>query len=168
MRYHSSGCYEEVTEVAAGHVGTAAAASAAMTAAATTRKVRHCNWVRFLRPSPLFTPHVNVVCSKIKGDFFFPFYRCRRPKAQKGNERGAYYQPWEDAMTCYRMACGTRIWQSGFLFVKLNLVNRAERACSRSCVMSWQMKKEGKKRKNGSLSPLQKVDTNRSLRLPFH
>ena len=31
------------------------------------RKVRHCNWVRFLRPSPLFTPNVNVVCSKIKG-----------------------------------------------------------------------------------------------------
>ena len=32
-------------------------------------KVRHCNWVRFLRPSPLFTAEVNVVCSKVKGRF---------------------------------------------------------------------------------------------------
>jgi hypothetical protein len=38
--------------------------------------VRHCNWVRFLRPSPLFTPLVNVVCSKIKGE---PVYEAVRP-----------------------------------------------------------------------------------------
>jgi hypothetical protein len=59
QRYHSSGCYEEVTEVPC-----LAGLSAG---AAGTRKVRHCNWVRFIRPSPLFTPLVNVVCSKIKG-----------------------------------------------------------------------------------------------------
>ncbi|KAK4008347.1 hypothetical protein OUZ56_013489 [Daphnia magna] len=66
QRYHSSGCYEEVTEVPclAGLSG------------AGTRKVRHCNWVRFLRPSSLFTPLVNVVCSKIKGE---PVYEAVRP-----------------------------------------------------------------------------------------
>ena len=44
----SNGSYDEVTEVHG-------------------LKVRHCNWVRFLRSSPLFTAEVNVVCSKVKG-----------------------------------------------------------------------------------------------------
>ena len=63
QRYHSSGCYEEVTEVPA-------LAGLAGSGHQQTRKVRHCNWVRFLRTSPLFTPLVNVVCSKIKGNYY--------------------------------------------------------------------------------------------------
>lgn len=46
---HRFGCYDEITEVG-------------------RRRVRHCNWVRFLRTSSEYTDDVNLVGTKIKGE----------------------------------------------------------------------------------------------------
>ncbi|CAH1401870.1 unnamed protein product [Nezara viridula] len=44
---HRFGCYDEITEV-------------------DRRRVRHCNWVRFLRVVPAYTDQVNLIGTKIK------------------------------------------------------------------------------------------------------
>uniref|UniRef100_A0A8D8XA01 Zinc finger protein 235 n=1 Tax=Cacopsylla melanoneura TaxID=428564 RepID=A0A8D8XA01_9HEMI len=46
---HRFGCYDEITEV-------------------NRRKVRHCNWVRFVRTATKYTDEVNIIGSKIKGE----------------------------------------------------------------------------------------------------
>jgi hypothetical protein len=45
---HRFGCYDEITEVD-GH------------------RVRHCNWVRFLRAATAYNEDVNVIGTKVKG-----------------------------------------------------------------------------------------------------
>jgi hypothetical protein len=45
---HRFGCYDEITEV-------------------DRRRVRHCNWVRFLRAAPTYSDEVNLVGTKVKG-----------------------------------------------------------------------------------------------------
>lgn len=35
------------------------------------RKVRNCNWIRFLRISELYGPQVNIVCTKINGEVIY-------------------------------------------------------------------------------------------------
>ncbi|KAJ1526698.1 hypothetical protein ONE63_008278 [Megalurothrips usitatus] len=54
---HRFGCYDEITET-------------------NRRKVRHCNWVRFLRTVPAYTPEVNLIGTKVKGE---PVYEVVRP-----------------------------------------------------------------------------------------
>ncbi|XP_014250296.1 zinc finger protein 287 [Cimex lectularius] len=46
---HRFGCYDEITEV-------------------DRRRVRHCNWVRFLRTSTTYSDQVNIIGTKIKGE----------------------------------------------------------------------------------------------------
>ncbi|GLH12364.1 Uncharacterized protein GBIM_17098 [Gryllus bimaculatus] len=46
---HRFGCYDEITEV-------------------DRRRVRHCNWVRFLRAAPTYSDEVNLVGNKHKGE----------------------------------------------------------------------------------------------------
>ncbi|XP_031627902.1 zinc finger protein 672-like [Contarinia nasturtii] len=41
-------------------------------------RVRHCNWIRFLRVSKTYGPQVNVVCAKVNGE---PVYEIHRPIA---------------------------------------------------------------------------------------
>ncbi|XP_034243171.1 zinc finger protein 629-like [Thrips palmi] len=54
---HRFGCYDEITE-------------------SNRRKVRHCNWVRFLRTVTSYTPEVNLIGTKVKGE---PVYEVVRP-----------------------------------------------------------------------------------------
>ncbi|XP_060528713.1 zinc finger protein 672-like isoform X3 [Cylas formicarius] len=42
----------------------------------TCGKVRHCNWIRFLRVSPVFSASVNIISTKVGGE---PVYRCVKP-----------------------------------------------------------------------------------------
>lgn len=49
---HRFGCYDEITE-------------------ADRRRVRHCNWVRFLRTTPTYSAEVNVIGTKVKGEFCY-------------------------------------------------------------------------------------------------
>lgn len=56
---HRFGCYDEITET-------------------NRRKVRHCNWVRFLRTVSAYTPEVNLIGTKVKGE---PVYEVVRPVA---------------------------------------------------------------------------------------
>lgn len=35
------------------------------------RKVRNCNWVRFLKVSDSYGPQVNIVCTKISGEVIY-------------------------------------------------------------------------------------------------
>lgn len=53
------------------------------------RKVRHCNWVRFLKVSETYGPQVNLVCTKIKGE---PVYEVVKP-IQPHQELIVYYLP---------------------------------------------------------------------------
>lgn len=45
---HRFGCYDEITEV-------------------DRRRVRHCNWVRFLRAASTYSDEVNLIGTKVKG-----------------------------------------------------------------------------------------------------
>jgi hypothetical protein len=45
---HRFGCYDEITEV-------------------DRRRVRHCNWVRFLRAASTYSDEVNMIGTKVKG-----------------------------------------------------------------------------------------------------
>ncbi|XP_046389175.1 zinc finger protein 316 [Ischnura elegans] len=67
---HRFGCYDEITEV-------------------DRRRVRHCNWVRFLRASPKYTEEVNLIGTKIKGD---PVYEVIKP-IPPNTELVVYYLP---------------------------------------------------------------------------
>ena len=46
---HRFGCYDEITEV-------------------DRRRVRHCNWVRFLRAASTYSDEVNLIGTKVKGN----------------------------------------------------------------------------------------------------
>ncbi|XP_021939987.1 zinc finger protein 771-like isoform X2 [Zootermopsis nevadensis] len=46
---HRFGCYDEITEV-------------------DRRRVRHCNWVRFLRAASTYSDEVNLIGTKVKGE----------------------------------------------------------------------------------------------------
>jgi len=35
------------------------------------RKVRNCNWIRFLKTAESYGPQVNVVCTKINGEVIY-------------------------------------------------------------------------------------------------
>lgn len=67
---HRFGCYDEIS----GHG---------------SRKVRHCNWVRFLRVAPAYTPAVNLVATKVRGE---PVYEAVKPIAPD-TELLVYYLP---------------------------------------------------------------------------
>ena len=54
---HRFGCFDEITE-------------------SNRRKVRHCNWVRFLRTVSSYTPEVNLIGTKVKGE---PIYEVVKP-----------------------------------------------------------------------------------------
>jgi hypothetical protein len=49
---HRFGCYDEITEV-------------------DRRRVRHCNWVRFLRAASTYSDEVNLIGTKVKGESKF-------------------------------------------------------------------------------------------------
>jgi hypothetical protein len=49
---HRFGCYDEITEV-------------------DRRRVRHCNWVRFLRAASTYSDEVNMIGTKVKGKSHF-------------------------------------------------------------------------------------------------
>ncbi|XP_022256409.1 zinc finger protein 558-like [Limulus polyphemus] len=66
---HNFGCFDEVQQIDA-------------------RSVRHCNWVRFLRISPIFCPEVNLIGSLVKGE---PVYEVIRNVAAN-TELVAYYE----------------------------------------------------------------------------
>ncbi|XP_021703813.1 zinc finger protein 235 [Aedes aegypti] len=53
------------------------------------RRVRHCNWIRFLRVSETYGPQVNVVCAKVKGE---PIYEIVKP-IPSHQELVVYYLP---------------------------------------------------------------------------
>lgn len=53
------------------------------------RKVRHCNWVRFLRVASSYTPAVNLVATKVRGE---PVYEAVKPIASD-TELLVYYLP---------------------------------------------------------------------------
>ncbi|KAL5279334.1 hypothetical protein ACFFRR_003738 [Megaselia abdita] len=40
------------------------------------KRVRHCNWIRFLRVSDVYGPQVNLVCTKVNGE---PIYKVVKP-----------------------------------------------------------------------------------------
>ncbi|KAG4068167.1 hypothetical protein HA402_001592 [Bradysia odoriphaga] len=52
-------------------------------------RVRHCNWIRFLRVSETYGPQVNIVCTKVKGE---PLYEIVKPLAAH-QELVVYYLP---------------------------------------------------------------------------
>lgn len=54
-----------------------------------SRKIRHCNWVRFVRISNSFNPSVNFVATKMKGE---PVYEAVKPIAPD-TELLVYYLP---------------------------------------------------------------------------
>ena len=47
---HRFGCYDEIAETQG-------------------RRVRHCNWVRFIRHTSVCTPDVNLVGSRFRGEW---------------------------------------------------------------------------------------------------
>ncbi|CAO1382582.1 unnamed protein product [Diamesa tonsa] len=53
------------------------------------RKIRNCNWIRFLRVSQNYGPQVNMVCTKVKGE---PIYEVVRP-IPINQELIVYYLP---------------------------------------------------------------------------
>ncbi|KAL1139318.1 hypothetical protein AAG570_006304, partial [Ranatra chinensis] len=67
---HRFGCYDEITEV-------------------DKRRVRHCNWVRFLRTAPTYSEQVNIIGTKIKGE---PIYEAVKNIAAN-SELVVYYLP---------------------------------------------------------------------------
>ncbi|XP_053696484.1 zinc finger protein 177-like [Sabethes cyaneus] len=67
---HRFGLYDEITTV-------------------NGRRVRHCNWIRFLRVSETYGPQVNVVCAKVKGE---PIYEIVKP-IPSHQELVVYYLP---------------------------------------------------------------------------
>ncbi|KAK9507264.1 hypothetical protein O3M35_007165 [Rhynocoris fuscipes] len=67
---HRFGCYDEITEV-------------------DRRKVRHCNWVRFLRTSSTYSDQVNIIGTKIKGE---PIYEVVK-SIPANSELTVYYLP---------------------------------------------------------------------------
>lgn len=67
---HRFGCYDEVSSNN-GH------------------KVRHCNWVRFVRVATAFNPSVNFVATKVRGE---PVYEAVKPIAPD-TELLVYYLP---------------------------------------------------------------------------
>ncbi|XP_037073399.1 uncharacterized protein LOC119094446 [Pollicipes pollicipes] len=67
---HRFGCYDEIAELQ-GH------------------RVRHCNWVRFIRHTSVCTPDVNLVGSKFRGE---PIYEVIRPIAAH-SEIVVFYLP---------------------------------------------------------------------------
>ncbi|GLV32530.1 Kruppel homolog 1 [Carabus blaptoides fortunei] len=67
---HRFGCYDEIS----GHG---------------SRKVRHCNWVRFLRVASSYIPAVNLVATKVRGE---PVYEAVKPIAPD-TELLVYYLP---------------------------------------------------------------------------
>ncbi|XP_076373869.1 PR domain zinc finger protein 5-like isoform X2 [Tachypleus tridentatus] len=66
---HNFGCFDDVQQIDA-------------------RRVRHCNWVRFLRISPTFCPEVNLIGSLVEGE---PIYEVIRNVAAN-TELIAYYE----------------------------------------------------------------------------
>ncbi|XP_075225480.1 uncharacterized protein LOC142326720 [Lycorma delicatula] len=67
---HRFGCYDEITEV-------------------DRRRVRHCNWVRFLRTAPTYCPQVNLIGTKVKGE---PIYEAVK-MIPANSELVVYYLP---------------------------------------------------------------------------
>ncbi|XP_017769256.1 PREDICTED: zinc finger protein 454-like [Nicrophorus vespilloides] len=67
---HRFGCYDEISTSG-------------------LRKVRHCNWVRFVRVSPTFSPAVNLVATKVRGE---PVYEAVKP-IPPDTELIVYYLP---------------------------------------------------------------------------
>ncbi|XP_043231949.1 zinc finger protein 287-like [Amphibalanus amphitrite] len=67
---HRFGCYDEIAEVQG-------------------RRVRHCNWVRFIRHTSVCTPDVNLVGSRFRGE---PIYEVIRPIAAH-SEIVVFYLP---------------------------------------------------------------------------
>ncbi|XP_076325077.1 uncharacterized protein LOC143233077 isoform X2 [Tachypleus tridentatus] len=70
---HQFGCYDEVQDT-------------------DDRRVRHCNWVRFLRVSSTFCPEVNLIGSLVKGE---PVYEIIRNVAPN-TELVVYYETLEE------------------------------------------------------------------------
>ncbi|KAJ8913601.1 hypothetical protein NQ315_013423 [Exocentrus adspersus] len=67
---HRFGCYDEISS-------------------SSSRKVRHCNWVRFVRVANAFNPAVNFVATKVRGE---PVYEAVKP-IPPDTELLVYYLP---------------------------------------------------------------------------
>lgn len=67
---HRFGCYDEISSTG-------------------PRKVRHCNWVRFVRVATSFNPAVNLVATKVRGE---PVYEAVKP-IPPDTELLVYYLP---------------------------------------------------------------------------
>lgn len=67
---HRFGCYDEIS-------------------GSGSRRVRHCNWVRFLRVANSFNPAVNLVATKVRGE---PVYEAVKP-IPPDTELLVYYLP---------------------------------------------------------------------------
>ncbi|XP_054264075.1 zinc finger protein 227-like isoform X2 [Macrosteles quadrilineatus] len=67
---HRFGCYDEITEV-------------------DRRRVRHCNWVRFLRTANSYSQEVNIIGTKVKGE---PIYEAVKT-IPAHSELVVYYLP---------------------------------------------------------------------------
>lgn len=67
---HRFGCYDEIS-------------------GSGNRRVRHCNWVRFLRVANIFSPAVNLVATKVRGE---PVYEAVKP-IPPDTELLVYYLP---------------------------------------------------------------------------
>ncbi|XP_046663645.1 zinc finger protein 79-like isoform X2 [Homalodisca vitripennis] len=67
---HRFGCYDEITEV-------------------DRRRVRHCNWVRFLRTTTTYSAEVNIIGTKVKGE---PIYEAVKT-IPANSELVVYYLP---------------------------------------------------------------------------
>ncbi|XP_076322373.1 uncharacterized protein LOC143231676 isoform X2 [Tachypleus tridentatus] len=70
---HQFGCYDDVQEI-------------------DSRRVRHCNWVRFLRVSPTFCPEVNLIGSLVKGEPIYEVVSNISPNA----ELVVYYETFDE------------------------------------------------------------------------
>ncbi|KAK9701353.1 hypothetical protein QE152_g30658 [Popillia japonica] len=67
---HRFGCYDEISGIG-------------------SRKIRHCNWIRFLRVANSFNPSVNLVATKVRGE---PVYEAIKSIAPE-SELLVYYLP---------------------------------------------------------------------------
>lgn len=67
---HRFGCYDEISKNG-------------------PRRIRHCNWVRFVRVANAFNPAVNFVATKVRGE---PVYEAVKPIAPD-TELLVYYLP---------------------------------------------------------------------------
>lgn len=67
---HRFGCYDEIS-------------------GSGSTKVRHCNWIRFIRIASTFNPSVNLVATKVRGE---PVYEAVKPIAPD-TELVVYYLP---------------------------------------------------------------------------